>query len=154
MPEQSCVFCDIVAGTSPARIIMENDLSMIILDINPYSRGHCLAITKRHVQWWHEMTEEEAISLFTLAHRAANTLQKSFDPDFICLYARGKRIPHTHIFLIPSREGDVLDRFFNAMEKFQESPRDLAMLATNDSLEKTERILKGITPNDERGSNS
>ncbi len=152
MSEKSCVFCDIVAGTSPARIIMENDLSMIILDINPYSRGHCLAITKRHVQWWHEMTEEETISLFSLAHRAANILHKSFNPDLICLYARGRRIPHTHIFLIPSHEGDVLDRFFNAMEKFQESPRELAMLTTNDSLEETEKLLKGIPPKDNRGS--
>ena len=38
------------------------------------------------------------------------------------MYARGRRIPHTHIFLIPTAKDDVLDRFFNALEKFQESP--------------------------------
>lgn len=37
-------------------------------------------------------------------------------------YVRGRRIPHTHLFLIPTYSGDVLDRFFNALEHFQESP--------------------------------
>jgi histidine triad (HIT) family protein len=144
MSEKDCVFCEIVAGKAPARVVMENELSMVILDIHPYSRGHCLVIPKRHVHWWHEMTEEETISLFTLAHRAANTQMKAFNPDFVCLYARGKRIPHTHIFLIPARDGDVLDRFYNAMEKFQESPRELARLADGDSLDSVaEDLIKG-----------
>jgi histidine triad (HIT) family protein len=121
---------------------MEDELSMIILDINPYSEGHCLAITKRHVPWWHEMTEEETASLFTLAHRAANKLMSVVRPDFVCLYARGKRIPHTHVFLIPTREGDVLDRFYGAMEKFQESPRELARLAEPESLDGAAKLLK------------
>ena len=142
MSDEPCVFCNIVAGSSPARVIMENELSMIILDIHPYSRGHCLAITKRHVPWWHEMTEEETISQFTPAHRAANKLMKSFNPDFVCLYARGKRIPHTHIFLIPAIEGDVLDRFYNAMERFQESPRELSLLAETSSLDDAADKLK------------
>ena len=142
MSEKSCVFCEIVAGISPARVIMENELSMIVLDTHPFSKGHCLAITKRHVAWWHEMTEDETVSLFTLAHRAANKIMKSFDPDFVCLYARGKRIPHTHIFLIPAYEGDVLDRFYNAMEKFQESPRELARLMDAESLDEAAHMLK------------
>ncbi|HNR90028.1 MAG TPA: HIT family protein [Spirochaetota bacterium] len=141
MSTPTCVFCDIVAGTAPARIIMENELSMVILDINPYAKGHCLVIPKRHVPWWHELTEEEVASLFALAHRAANRIMKTLAPDFVCMYARGKRIPHTHIFLIPSREGDVLDRFYNAMEKFQEAPRDLAKLAEPGTLDEARDLL-------------
>ncbi len=143
MSETKCVFCEIVAGNVPARVIMENELSMIILDINPFSKGHCLALPKRHVPWWHEMTEEETASLFTLAHRAAHKQMKAFGCDFVCLYARGKRIPHTHIFLIPAHEGDVLDRFYNALEKFQESPRDLARLGEADSMDEAMEVLKG-----------
>lgn len=44
------------------------------------------------------------------------------------MYARGRRIPHTHIFLVPTYKWDVLDRFFNPLELFQESPQDLAAL--------------------------
>jgi histidine triad (HIT) family protein len=125
---ESCVFCDIVAGLAPAHIIAEDELSMCILDIHPYTEGHCLVISKRHVPWWHALTDEENASLFKLAKTMANRMMKKFQPDFVFLYARGRRIPHTHLFLIPTYGGDVLDRFFNALENFQESPAALARL--------------------------
>ena len=55
-------------------------------------------------------------------------MMKTYNPDFVFIYARGRRIPHTHLFLIPTYSGDVLDRFFNALENFQESPSQLAAL--------------------------
>ncbi len=144
MTNHHCVFCDIAAGKAPAHIIMENELSMVILDINPYAEGHCLAIPKRHVPWWHELSEEEVVSLFTLAHRAANKLMMTFNPEFVCLYARGRRIPHTHIFLVPTQGGDVLDRFFNALEKVQESPAELVKLKEPGAMEQTASLLKKV----------
>jgi histidine triad (HIT) family protein len=138
----SCIFCDIVAGRAPAHRIIENEQSMVILDVNPYAEGHCLAIPKRHVAWWHEMTPEENASLFGLAHQAADRIMKAFKPDFVCLYARGRRIPHTHIFLIPTHGGDVLDRFFNALENFQESPRELARIAETARIEDAAERLR------------
>jgi histidine triad (HIT) family protein len=141
MNNQKCVFCDIISGKAPVYKVMEDDLSMVILDINPYSKGHCLVIPKRHVPWWHEMTEDETVSLFKLAHRAANKIMKTIEPDFVCLYARGKRIPHTHIFLIPTVDGDVLDRFYSAMEKFQESPQELVKIKESEVMKKTAELL-------------
>jgi histidine triad (HIT) family protein len=126
--DEECVFCSIVAGKAKAHKIMEDDLSMCILDIHPYTKGHCLVISKRHVPWWHDLTDEENVSLFKMAKDIANRMMEKFNPDFVFLYARGKRIPHTHLFLIPTYGGDVLDRFFNALENFQEAPEMLAKL--------------------------
>lgn len=142
MSDHECVFCDIVAGKKPAHVIMENELSMVILDIHPYSKGHCLAIPKRHVPWWHELTDEEISSLFILAKRASEKMMVAFKPDFVCMYARGRRIPHTHIFLIPTHGGDVLDRFFNAMERFQESPEELTRLKGEEMMRKAAEMLR------------
>jgi histidine triad (HIT) family protein len=139
--KNTCVFCEIAAGNAPAYRIMEDELSMVILDIHPYSKGHCLALPKRHVPWWHEMTAEETASLFTLANRAAGRIMKAFNPDFVCLYARGRRIPHTHVFLIPTHAGDALDRFFSAMEKFQESPAEMVRLMERESMREAARRL-------------
>ena len=140
--EKSCVFCDIVAGKAKAYRIYEDDLSLCILDTNPYAKGHCLVISKRHVPWWHELTEKETESLFKVARIVANKIMKAFDPDFVFLYARGRRIPHTHIFLVPTFSGDILDRFFNALERFQESPQELAQLKEKESMEKSYQQLK------------
>lgn len=123
-----CVFCDIVAGRAAADIVGENELSLALVDINPLAEGHCLVIPKRHEPWWHDLTEEETASLFVLARDVARRMMSALGPDFVCLYARGRRIPHTHIFLVPSHAGDPLDRYFNALEAFQEGAPELARL--------------------------
>ena len=139
--KETCVFCDIVAGKAQSHIIAEDGLSMCILDIHPYTQGHCLVISKRHVPWWHELTDEENTSLFKLAKDIAGRMMAKFNPDFVFLYARGRRIPHTHLFLIPTYSGDVLDRFFNALENFQESPQMLAKLREPDAMAEAAAML-------------
>jgi histidine triad (HIT) family protein len=71
--EKGCVFCDIVAGKAEAYKIYEDELSICILDIHPYTKGHCLVIAKRHVQWWHELSDEEHASLFKVATNSIPT---------------------------------------------------------------------------------
>jgi histidine triad (HIT) family protein len=138
----SCIFCDIVAGKAECYRLYEDDLSLCILDIHPFAKGHCLVIPKRHVPWWHDLTEAETDSLFNVARVMSNRIMKAYHPDFVCLYARGRRIPHTHIFLVPTFGGDVLDRFFNALERFQESPQELVKLKGKDLMEDAAAKLK------------
>lgn len=138
----SCIFCDIVKEKAPCYKIYEDDLSLAILDINPFSKGHCLVIPKRHVPWWHELSMEENASLFMVAKVVAEKMMKILTPDFVCMYARGRRIPHTHIFLVPTHSGDLLDRFFNALELFQESPPALATLRERSSMERIAEDLR------------
>ncbi len=139
---ENCVFCEIVANRGQAHRICEDDLSLCILDINPLSRGHCLVIPKRHVPWWHELTAEENSSLFNVAAIASRKMMNALQPDFVCMYARGRRIPHTHIFLVPTYRDDILDRFFNALELFQESPSALAALHDQKSMQKAADLIR------------
>jgi histidine triad (HIT) family protein len=142
--KQSCAFCNIVAGTAPAHRIYEDELSMAILDINPLAQGHVLVISKRHTPWWHELNEAETASVFKTANLVANKMMRALSPDFVCMYARGRRIPHTHIFLVPSHSGDVLDRFFNTLEKVQESPQELAQLKQAAAMQRTAELLRSV----------
>ncbi|MBN1420708.1 MAG: HIT family protein [Planctomycetes bacterium] len=141
MDAETCVFCEIVAGRAPAHRVCEDALSICILDIHPFTQGHCLVIPKRHVPWWHELEEAETASLFALARRVANRMMEVFAPEFVCMYARGRRIPHTHIFLVPTSRGDVLDGFFTALERTQESARSLALLGEDSQLALAARKL-------------
>lgn len=138
----SCVFCEIVAGRSPSHRIAENRRALAILDIFPYSPGHTLVLSKRHVPFWHDLTAGESADVFALAHRVARKLKTAFDPEFVCLMARGRRIPHTHLFLVPTAPGDVLDRYFNGLEKVQEGSKELAPLRDHASREKAARSLR------------
>lgn len=140
--EPTCIFCAIAAGKAPAYRVFEDDLSYAILDINPFTQGHCLVIPNRHVPWWHELTEAEMTSLFKVAKMVANRMMQIFKPDLVTLYARGRRIPHTHLFLVPTHGGDLLDRYFNALEKFQETPAELVQLREAAALAETARLLR------------
>ena len=80
--------------------------------------------------------------MFRGARIVAEKMMKTLNPDFVCMYARGRRIPHTHIFLVPTFSGDVLDRFFNALELFQESPPKLIALRDKDAMEDIAEALR------------
>jgi len=143
MKRKGCIFCQIAAGKAKHYLVAQNKLSMAILDINPFTRGHTLVISRRHEPFWHDLSEEEVKSLFSLARKVAGKLKKAFRPDFVAMYARGRRIPHTHIFLVPTYQGDPLDRFYNALEGFQESPQKFVELRRPEALERTAEKLRG-----------
>ena len=123
-----CVFCQIVAGQAPAHRVGENSGAIAILDIHPWSKGHTLIVSRRHVPFWHQLSPREASDLFALTHRVGRRLAKVFEPEFVYLMARGRRIPHTHVFVVPTKPGDILDRHFNGLENVQEGSEELAPL--------------------------
>jgi histidine triad (HIT) family protein len=123
-----CVFCQIVAGKAPAHRVGENARALAVLDIHPWSRGHTLVLSKRHVPFWHQLTRREAADVFELAHRVGRRLARVFGPEFVWLMARGRRIPHTHVFVVPTHPGDLLDRHFTGLENVQERSEELAPL--------------------------
>ncbi|MCX8031649.1 MAG: HIT family protein [Thermodesulfovibrionales bacterium] len=137
-----CIFCDIVLGKLPCHLIEESRLSICLLDINPLQEGHCLTIPKRHVPYWHEMTEEETSDLFNLSRKVSLRLMEIYKADLITLYARGRRIPHTHIFLVPTFKNDPVDRHFNALEGFQEEAYRLSFLSTPKELDRVDKLLR------------
>ncbi len=141
MSKKDCVFCEIVAGRAPAHRVGENDRALAILDIFPYAHGHTLVLSKRHVPLWYDLTGKEAADVFALAHLVAGRLARSFDPEFVWLMARGRRIPHTHIFLVPTRRGDALDRFFNSLQNVQETSEELSAFRALASREKAARRI-------------
>jgi histidine triad (HIT) family protein len=143
MSHMPCVFCEIVGGRAPAQVIEQDDLALCLLDINPFAEGHCLVLPRRHVPWWQDMNDAEVSAVFQMAKRVANRLRDAYACEFVCMYARGRRIPHTHIFLVPTTKGDVLDLFFNDLEKVQESSVTLAALRNRESLVAAARKIRG-----------
>lgn len=140
---EGCVFCAIAEGRAPAHVVREEPLAMAILDIQPLAAGHCLVIPRRHVPWWYELSEAETESLFRVARQVAERLRELFSPDFVALYARGRRIPHTHLFVVPTFGGDPLDRFFHSLEGWQESAPSLAALRDPALLSEIAARLRG-----------
>ncbi|MCK5474765.1 MAG: HIT domain-containing protein, partial [Candidatus Aenigmarchaeota archaeon] len=47
-PKKECVFCAIVNGAMPAKIVADNEYFIAFLDIQPKAAGHIVIVPKRH----------------------------------------------------------------------------------------------------------
>ncbi|MFI6794841.1 histidine triad nucleotide-binding protein [Streptosporangium canum] len=48
MSEADCLFCKIVAGEIPAKIVHETDRTLAFRDVNPQAPTHVLVVPKEH----------------------------------------------------------------------------------------------------------
>ncbi|HZB30100.1 MAG TPA: histidine triad nucleotide-binding protein [Streptosporangiaceae bacterium] len=48
MPTDECLFCKIVSGDVPAKIVRETDRTLAFRDINPQAPTHVLVVPKDH----------------------------------------------------------------------------------------------------------
>jgi histidine triad (HIT) family protein len=106
-----CIFCGIVAGEIPGRIVAENDHAIAFLDANPMAAGHTLAVPREHRERFADMTDEEADAVFGLLHDLAPAVAAAVDADGATVGMNdgpvaGQEIDHAHAHLIPRFEGD------------------------------------------------
>jgi len=72
---EACLFCKIVSGEIPARIIHRTDRTLAFEDIHPKAPHHVLIIPKEHVASLDEIPEEKA-SLLAEALLAARAIAR------------------------------------------------------------------------------
>ena len=111
--DPDCIFCKIVAGELPAQIVDEDELTVTFMDINPATRGHMLAIPRRHSRDLLEIEREDLEAVAVAAQRAARKAHDRLGPDGVNLLnsqgqAAWQTVFHFHIHIIPRYEGDPL----------------------------------------------
>ena len=45
---EDCIFCKIIKGELPSKVIYEDELIKVIMNINPSTNGHLLVLPKEH----------------------------------------------------------------------------------------------------------
>lgn len=109
----SCIFCSIVAGTSPAHRIYEDEHAVAFMDINPATDGHALVIPRTHVKDLWEIGEDEAARLMSATVRLAAQIRKALAPDGLnIMHATGaaafQTVFHFHLHIVPRYYHDPL----------------------------------------------
>ena len=107
----TCIFCAIVAGRAPARVLAEDDTTLAFLDIFPITPGHALAIPKRHAQDVRDLTPEELATTATMAQRLALVAFGELGADGVNLFQSNGAVAfqtvfHFHIHVLPRFQGD------------------------------------------------
>jgi histidine triad (HIT) family protein len=107
----NCIFCAIVAGKAPAGILAEDDRTLAFLDIFPITRGHALAIPKRHYQDVRGIPADELASVAAMAQRLAVAAFDKLGADGVNLFQSNgalafQTVFHFHIHVLPRYRGD------------------------------------------------
>lgn len=108
--EPGCIFCEIVEGRSPARILYEDDLFMAIEDIKPQAPVHILVIPKEHIPEIRVITDNDKDLMkqwFWSAIKIARDKgleEKGYRTAINNGVGGGQTVSHIHIHLLSGRE--------------------------------------------------
>ncbi len=107
-----CVFCDIVAGRSPASFVYRDSATVAFMDIAALNSGQVVVIPRIHAPYLKDLDEETGASLFTATTRVCHALRHSGIPmDAHNLFLAdgveaGQEIFHVHFLVIPRHKND------------------------------------------------
>ncbi len=106
---RSCVFCRIVSGDAPSRLVYEDERVVAFHDINPQAPLHVLVIPRRHVATLNDLGENEAdlvghlyLAARTVA-RQEGLLQRGYRTVVNCNADGGQTVFHLHLHLLGGR---------------------------------------------------
>ena len=112
MPNEFCIFCEIVAGRADASAVYEDDGALAFLDLFPINPGHTLVIPKTHAANLAELDGADGERVFAVAHRVARALREcGVRCEGVNLFLAdgeiaGQEVFHVHMHVIPRYEGD------------------------------------------------
>jgi histidine triad (HIT) family protein len=111
MQDPNCIFCKIIAGEIPAKVIIENEKAMALLDAFPLAAGHTIVIPKSHYTKVQQMSEQDAMAVFNIIWKLAGAVEtgSQVNASTIAIHngsEAGQEVPHVHAHIVPRKSGD------------------------------------------------
>ena len=113
MSDAGCVFCEIVAGRSPASFVHQDDEVVAFVDIRPVNSGQLVVAPRRHAELLTELPSTTWARVAEVAQMLAAAARRV--PDVRCEavnlivadgIAAGQEVLHAHMLVIPRFDGD------------------------------------------------
>ncbi|HEY4278773.1 MAG TPA: HIT family protein [Conexibacter sp.] len=115
MPTTSddCVFCKIIAGELPARIVHEDERTVAFMDIAPATYGHTLVVPRNHSRDLLEIAPEDLDAVTRHGQLLARRMNERLGADGVnllnaCGAAAWQTVFHFHLHVIPRYNDDPL----------------------------------------------
>lgn len=110
-----CVFCDIVAGRTPADKVAEDANTLAFMDVDPGADGHLLVIPKNHSADLLRVPAEDLVATTLAAQRIAKAMYTQLGADGVnllncCGGAAWQTVFHFHLHVIPRYSDKSKDR--------------------------------------------
>jgi histidine triad (HIT) family protein len=106
----NCLFCKIVAGEIPAKLVYQDDQVAAFDDINPQAPHHKLIIPKQHIATLNELKPEDSNVVGHMVQTAKKLAQELHIADdgyrlvMNCNAGAGQTVFHIHLHLLGGRQ--------------------------------------------------
>jgi histidine triad (HIT) family protein len=113
--QASCLFCSIVAGETPAVIVLDTPEVLAFLDHRPLFPGHTLVVPRGHVDTLRDLDDATRDVLFGEVQRVAAAVQDAMGAQgsFVAMNnVVSQSVPHLHVHAVPRNRKDGLRGFF------------------------------------------
>jgi histidine triad (HIT) family protein len=110
-----CVFCAVVDGTSPAHVVLDDDVAVAFLDVRPLFPGHVLVVPRDHHETVVDLPGELVGPFFERVRRLAAAVPAATGAvgTFVAMNnVVSQSVPHLHAHVVPRRPRDGLRGFF------------------------------------------
>jgi len=131
--EESCRFCQIVAGDETAHVVFEDEASIAFLDNRPLFHGHSLLVPRAHHETLSELPDELVGPLFATAQLLSAAIPEAMDKpgSFVALNnVVSQSVPHLHVHVVPRVPKDGLRGFFWPRTKYASEEEMAGVAAT------------------------
>ncbi len=115
MSAPGCVFCEVVAGRTPASVVLRDPAAVAFLDARPVFKGHVLVVPPAHVETLVDLPPEALGPFFAAVQRVVRGLEAALEAHgtFVAMNNKvSQSVPHLHVHVVPRRRKDGLRGFF------------------------------------------
>jgi histidine triad (HIT) family protein len=110
-----CLFCAIIAGETPANIVLDEPDVVAFLDIRPVFKGHTLLAPRSHVETLTDLPDRLFRPVMSATQRLAAAVKTALGAQgsFVAVNNTvSQSVPHLHVHVVPRTKGDGLRGFF------------------------------------------
>lgn len=102
-----CLFCKIIEGKIPSKIIHQTDKVAAFLDINPQAVFHALVIPRKHIDRIGNMEADDSSLIGELIYQAKLIAEKNGYTDYRLVMNNGaeagQTVFHIHLHILAGR---------------------------------------------------
>ena len=105
-----CLFCKVISGAIPAKIIYRDDLVVAIDDVNPQAPQHKLIIPHQHIATLNDLHPENnelighMIQTAKMLAKQLNMAEDGYRLVLNCNAGAGQTVFHIHLHLLGGRK--------------------------------------------------
>ncbi len=105
---EDSIFTKITKGEIPCHKVYEDELTIAFLDIYPSHYGKILVVSKKQVEQFIDLPEEDYIALWQTVRKVARKLREVTGKNRVAIVIKGVDVPHAHVHLIPINDDERL----------------------------------------------